>query len=172
MIRLPSCYDYAIFVDIFYVLSRTRAYIIYYAHARMRKLLPKCLFILLKNYRCWLSVTYKENAKISQKSCLEIWSIQKKAVPLHPISRSLRASRKMTRNLLKIVMLIISHLWRKCKENWKKLLENLVSPKKSSTFAADFALNEKGGAKSRDLWEIEAIDVVQVSRNTQIGRTM
>ena len=149
MIRLSSCYDHAIFIDIFCVLSRTRAYIIYYAHARMRKLLPKCLFILLKNYRCWLSVTYKENAKISQKSCLEIWSIQKKAVPLQPISQQTQVSAKERRKVLKIAMLIISHLRRKCKESWKKLLKNLVSPKKSSTFAADFALNEKGGAKSQ-----------------------
>ena len=117
MIRLPSCYDHAIFIDIFCVLSRTRAYIIYYAHARMRKLLPKCLFILVKNYRCWLSVTYKENAKISQKSCLEIWSIQKKAVPLQPISQQTQVSAKERRKVLKIAMLIISHLRRK----WKKI---------------------------------------------------
>ena len=42
----------------------------------------------------------------------------------------------------KNVMLKISHLQRKCKKYWKKLLKNLVSPKKSSTFAADFATNE------------------------------
>ena len=39
-------------------------------------------------------------------------------------------------------MLKISHLLRKCKVNSKKFPKNLVSPKKSSTFAADFATNE------------------------------
>ena len=34
-------------------------------------------------------------------------------------------------------------LTKKSKKYWKKLLKNLVSPKKSSTFAADFATNEK-----------------------------
>ena len=41
----------------------------------------------------------------------------------------------------KIVTLKISQLQRKSKIYWKKLLKNLVSPKKSSTFAADFAMN-------------------------------
>ena len=44
-------------------------------------------------------------------------------------------------------MLKISHLQRKCKNIEKKLLKNLVSPKKSSTFAADFATNEKSTRK-------------------------
>ena len=46
-------------------------------------------------------------------------------------------------------MLKISHLQRKCKKVEKKLLKNLVSPKKSSTFASDFALSEKTSAKSK-----------------------
>ena len=65
----------------------------------------------------------------------------------------------------KNVMLKISHLQRKCKEKWKKLLKNLVSPEKSSTFAADFALNEKRGVKSQwslKVWLIN--DVVQESK--------
>ena len=37
-------------------------------------------------------------------------------------------------------MLKISHLRRKCKNNAKNLLKNLVSPKKSSTFAPDLRL--------------------------------
>ena len=41
-------------------------------------------------------------------------------------------------------MLKISHLRRKCKVFQKKLHKNLVSPEKSSTFAADFAMNESG----------------------------
>ena len=52
------------------------------------------------------------------------------------------SERLMTAKLLKDVMLKISHLQRKSKNNEKKLLKNLVSPKKSSTFAADFANNE------------------------------
>ena len=39
-------------------------------------------------------------------------------------------------------MLKISNLQIKCKKGCEKLLKNLVSPKKSSTFAADFATNE------------------------------
>ena len=46
-------------------------------------------------------------------------------------------------------MLKISHLQRKCKKVKKNLLKNLVSPKKSSTFAPDFALSEKTSAKSK-----------------------
>ena len=38
-------------------------------------------------------------------------------------------------------MLKISRLQRKKQKMLKKLLKNLVSPKKSSTFAADFAMN-------------------------------
>ena len=38
-------------------------------------------------------------------------------------------------------MLKISRLQRKKQKYLKKLLKNLVSPKKSSTFAADFAMN-------------------------------
>ena len=34
----------------------------------------------------------KENDKITQKSCLKIWSLQKKAVPLQPISQRTRVS--------------------------------------------------------------------------------
>jgi hypothetical protein len=45
---------------------------------------------------------------------------------------------------LKNVTLKISELQRKCKNNAKKLHKNLVSPEKSSTFAADFAMNESG----------------------------
>ena len=48
-------------------------------------------------------------------------------------------------------MLKISHLRRKCKNNAKNLLKNLVSPKKSSTFAVDFALNEKDAEINSDL---------------------
>ena len=48
-------------------------------------------------------------------------------------------------------MLKISHLRRKCKNNAKNLLKNLVGPKKSSTFAADFALNEKDVEINSDL---------------------
>ena len=52
-------------------------------------------------------------------------------------------SQKRQKSNCKNVMLKISHLQRKCKVFEKKLLKNLVSPKKSSTFAADFAINEK-----------------------------
>ena len=59
----------------------------------------------------------------------------------------------------KNVMLKISHLQRKCKKYWKKLLKNLVSPKKSSTFAADFATNAserwKTAEISSDLWKFD-----------------
>ena len=48
-------------------------------------------------------------------------------------------------------MLKISHLRRKCKVFQKKLLKNLVSPKKSSTFAADFAMNESEMRITSDL---------------------
>ena len=41
---------------------------------------------LLKNVML-KSATYKENARKVEKSCLKIWSVQKKAVPLQPISR-------------------------------------------------------------------------------------
>jgi len=51
-----------------------------------------------------------------QKSCLKIWSVRKKAVPLQPFSRLLQASKKQCENLLKNVMLKISHLQRKCKK--------------------------------------------------------
>ena len=55
---------------------------------------------------------------------------------------ALNASERLTTaKLLKNVMLKISHLRIKAKKCWKKLLKNLVSPKKSSTFAADFAMN-------------------------------
>ena len=47
-------------------------------------------------------------------------------------------------------MLKISHLRRKCKNNAKNLLKNLVSPKKSSTFAADFATNASERLKKRN----------------------
>ena len=52
------------------------------------------------------------------------------------------SERQRPAKLLKIVMLKISHLQIKSKNFEKKLLKNLVSPKKSSTFAADFANNE------------------------------
>ena len=59
----------------------------------------------------------------------------------------------------KNVMLKISHLQRKCKKYWKKLLKNLVSPNKSSTFAADFATNAserwKTAEISSDLWKFD-----------------
>ena len=42
-------------------------------------------------------------------------------------------------------------LTKKMKKYCKKLLKNLVSPKKSSTFAADFALNEKRAQNHSDL---------------------
>ena len=113
---------------------------------------------------CWKSVTYEENDQEGKKSFLNIWSVRKKAVPLQPFSRLLQVSRKIERKGRKNVMLKISHLRRKCKENWKKLLKNLVSPKKSSTFAADFALNEKWCAKSQ--WSLRdwSNNVVQASR--------
>ena len=38
-------------------------------------------------------------------------------------------------------------LTKKMTKNAKKLLKNLVSPKKSSTFAADFATNENSSEK-------------------------
>ena len=44
---------------------------------------------MLKNTKkCyyWLSGSYKESAKKVQKKCTNIWSIQKKAVPLHSLS--------------------------------------------------------------------------------------
>ena len=44
-------------------------------------------------------------------------------------------------------MLEISRLQRKSKNIKKKLLKNLVNPKKSSTFAADFATNENSSEK-------------------------
>ena len=47
-------------------------------------------------------------------------------------------------------MLKISHLRRKCKNNAKNLLKNLVSPKKSSTFAVDFATNASERLKKRN----------------------
>ena len=37
--------------------------------------------------QCWESATYEESDKIMQKSYSKIWSVQKKAVPLQPISR-------------------------------------------------------------------------------------
>ena len=40
-------------------------------------------------------------------------------------------------------------LTKKITKNAKKMLKNLVSPKKSSTFAPDFALSEKTSAKSK-----------------------
>ena len=65
----------------------------------------------------------------------------------------------------KIVTLKISQLQRKSKIYWKKLLKNLVSPKKSSTFAADFANNENEDEIkqwSLKVWLIN--DVVQESK--------
>ena len=75
----------------------------------------------------------------------------------------------MAKGAKKNGMLKISHLWRKCKNIEKKLLKNLVSPKKSSTFADDFATNENSSEKqwSLKVWLIN--DVVQESRNAQLG---
>ena len=147
---------------LFFTRVRERAYIIYvcaYARACIRNIQIELFRTLLEaeKYHCWKSVTYKENVIFMQKSCLKIWSVRKKAVPLQPFSRLLQVSRKIERKCWKNVMLKISHLQRKSKEIWKKLLKNLVSPKKSSTFAADFALNEKRAQNHSDLWEIEAI---------------
>ena len=82
-----------------------------------------------------------------QKSCRKIWSVQKKAVPLQPFSRLLQVSRKMERKCRKNVTLKISHLQRKCKKVAKKFGQS----KKSSTFAADFALNENEAQNHSDL---------------------
>ena len=105
----------------------------------------------------------------SKKTYSKIWSVRKKAVPLQPISQWTQVSENARRKSLRMVMLKISHLQRKWQNNAKKLLKNLVSPKKSSTFAADFATNENSSEKqwSLKVWLIN--NVVQESSNAQLG---
>ena len=43
----------------------------------------------LKNVMLKISHLQRKCKKV-EKSCLKIWSVQKKAVPLHPISRSVK----------------------------------------------------------------------------------
>ena len=103
--------------------------------------------------------------KKMRKKCSYIWWVQVKAVILQPFSRLAQASatkRHEDSNADK-------H-WKSAsyKENAEKMTENLVSPNKSSNFAAAFEKmrplrveNEK--APQSGLWKIEAIDVVQES---------
>ena len=57
------------------------------------------------------------------------------------------SERLMTANLLKRCNAENQPLTKKKQKYLKKLLKNLVSPKKSSTFAADFATNENSSEK-------------------------
>ena len=83
-----------------------RAYIIIYARVYAYFLLHQFSDYIKIIY--WESVIYEENAKTTSFLLLNIWSIRKKAVPLHPISRSTQASDKRQRNTLKMLMLKIS----------------------------------------------------------------
>ena len=137
-----------------------RVHILLYAHARTYQYAisyhTMSSYTMQKCYN-WLSVTYKESAKILKKVARKFGQFIKKQYLCNRFAPEVSELRKRQESCRKIVTLRISNLWRKCKEKWKKLLENLVSPKKSSTFTADFALNEKWAQNHSDLWEIEAI---------------
>ena len=100
-----------------------------------------------------------------RKKCSYIWWVQVKAVILQPFSRLAQASatkRHEDSNADK-------H-WKSAsyKENAEKMTENLVSPNKSSNFAAAFEKTRPLGVENKKapqggLWNIEAIDVVQES---------
>ena len=107
-----------------------------------------------------------------QKKCSYIWWVHRKAVILQPFSRLAQASaikRHEDSNADK-------H-WKSAsyKENAEKMTENLVSPNKSSNFAAAFEKTRPLGVENKKapqsgLWNIEAIDVVQASTPYYIYR--
>ena len=108
-------------------------------------------------------VDYQPLTKKVQKILKKLAQIFGQFIKKQYLCSRFRAKRKWVlirgEKYWKNVMLKISHLQRKCKKYWKKLLENLVSPKKSSTFAADFAINAserwKTAEISSDLWKFD-----------------
>ena len=103
--------------------------------------------------------------KKMQKNCLDIWWVQTKAVILQPFSRLAQASATRCHEDGNA-----DKHWKSAsyKENAEKMTEDLVSPNKSSNFAAAFEQTRPLGVESKkapqsDLWNIEAIDVVQES---------
>ena len=77
----------------------------------------------------------------------------KKSSTFAPDLRLRLVNLKNGKNLIKKCNAENQPLTKKVKIFAKKLLKNLVSPKKSSTFAADFALNGKRAQKSTVIFE-------------------
>ena len=100
-----------------------------------------------------------------RKKCVDIWSIRVKAVILQPFSRLAQA--RATRHLENGNA---DKHWKSAsyKENAEKMTENLVSPNKSSNFAAAFEKTRppRGWATKKAKVVIERLinqDVVQES---------
>ena len=109
--------------------------------------------------------------KKMRKKCSDIWWVRIKAVILQPFSRlaQARATKRLEDGNA-------DKHWKSAsyKENAEKMTENLVSPNKSSNFAAAFEKTRPLGVENKKapqsgLWKIEAIDVVQESTPYYIG---